>query len=184
MHATPSHYHDHANLLTYNEHIRWKIQEPCVNACWGYFVESTSKMSLVLLVIYFVFLVICIGLHVLIWPFKFRWSRGYICNSSYHHHLIGCVNLSRRCHNFSHGYVSEVAASSYAVGSIYIPGNLDCISLLMCSLMMCVNNRVYYGPMVVFVSLHITLPHYHYVDVSECIELLICLPCTFCRVCV
>ena len=127
----------------------------------------------------------CIGLHVLIWPFKFRWSRGYICNSSYHHHLIGSTNRSRRCHNFFHGYVPEVVVPSYAVGSTYIPGKLDCISLLMCSLMMCVNNRVYYGPMAVFVSLHIILPHYHhYVDVSECIELLICLPCTFCRVCV
>ena len=29
--------------------------------------------------------------------FKFRWPRGYICNSSYRHHQIGSIN-------FSHGY--------------------------------------------------------------------------------
>ena len=34
-------------------------------------------------------------------------------------------------------------------------------------------NQVYYGPMVVFVWLHITLPHYHhYADISEGIELI------------
>ena len=41
------------------------------------------------------------------------------------------------------------------------------------SLVMCANNRVHYGPMIVFVCLHITLPQYHhYYDVSEGIELL------------
>ena len=33
--------------------------------------------------------------------------------------------------------------------------------LLVCSLMMCANNRVHYGPIVVSLSLRITLPHYH-----------------------
>ena len=33
MHATPSHYHNKVNLLTYNEHMRWTIQYACVNAC-------------------------------------------------------------------------------------------------------------------------------------------------------
>ena len=38
--------------------------------------------------------------------------------------------------------------------------------LLLCSLMMCANDRVHYGPMVV--CLHITLAHYHhYADVCE-----------------
>ena len=38
---------------------------------------------------------------------------------------------------------------------------------------MCANNRVYDGPMGVFVCLHITLLHYHnYVDVSQSVELL------------
>ena len=57
--------------------------------------------------------------------------------------------------------------------------------LLLCTLMMCAHNRIHYGPMVVFVRLHITLPHYHdYADVSEDIELLKYVSVTFCRVCV
>ena len=51
--------------------------------------------------------------------------------------------------------------------------------------MMCAHNRIYYGPMVVFVRLYITLPHYHdYADVSEDNELLKYMSVTFCRVCV
>ena len=46
--------------------------------------------------------------------------------------------------------------------------------LLLCSLMMCTNNRVHYGPMAVFICLHITHYH-HYADVSEGIELVKCL---------
>ena len=50
---------------------------------------------------------------------------------------------------------------------------------------MCANNRIHCGPMVVFVCLHFTLPHYlHYEDVSEGIELLKYLSGAFCRVCV
>ena len=45
--------------------------------------------------------------------------------------------------------------------------------------------RVHYGPMVVFVCLHITPPHYHhYAGVYDGIELLKCLPSTFSPVCV
>ena len=51
--------------------------------------------------------------------------------------------------------------------------------------MICANDRVYYGPMVVFVCLHTTLPHYHhYADVSEGIERLKCWSSTTCQVCV
>ena len=86
------------------------------------------------------------------------------------------------------GYVPEVVVPSYAVGFIYgyIPGQLGIVSFIyiLCSLMMCVNNQVHYGLMVVFVCLHITLPYYHhYADVSEGIELLKCLSDTFCRMC-
>ena len=57
--------------------------------------------------------------------------------------------------------------------------------LILCSLMMCVNNRVHYGPMVVFVCLLITLPHYHsYADLSEVIDFLTCLSGIFCHDCV
>ena len=51
-----------------------------------------------------------------------------------------------------------------------------CVSLSLCSLVICANNRVCYGPIIVSVSLHIALPHYlHYADVSESIEVLKCL---------
>ena len=59
-----------------------------------------------------------------------------------------------------------------------------CVSSSQCSLVICANNRVHYGQMVVFVSLQITLPHYyHYADVSESIELLkMFIAGTLCRV--
>ena len=45
--------------------------------------------------------------------------------------------------------------------------------LLLCNLMMCANNQVNSGPMVIFLCLHMTLPHYlHWADPSEGIELL------------
>ena len=47
--------------------------------------------------------------------------------------------------------------------------------------MMCANNRVHYGLMVLHGYLHITLPHYHhYADLSEGIELLKCLSDILC----
>ena len=56
---------------------------------------------------------------------------------------------------------------------------------LLCSLMMCANNRVHYGLMVVYGYLHITLPHHHHhSDLSEGIELLKCLSDIFCLECV
>ena len=70
----------------------------------------------------------------------------------------------------------EVVVPSYAVGCICIPGKPGFVPLLLCILIMCANNRVHYGPMVVFVCLHITLQHYHhYKGVFESIELLKCL---------
>ena len=39
--------------------------------------------------------------------------------------------------------------------------------LLLCSLIMCANNRVHYG-LIALICLHITLPHYHnHADISE-----------------
>ena len=59
LHATPSHYHRHGDLLISIEHIGWKIAEACVNAYWVYSVESVSKMYLVLSVTYIIFFAIC-----------------------------------------------------------------------------------------------------------------------------
>ena len=68
---------------------------------------------------------------------------------------------------------------NYGIWYIYI--YLCVCLLLLCSVMMCANNRVHYDPMAVFVCLHITLPHYHhYANLSEGIELLKCLSGTFC----
>ena len=54
-------------------------------------------------------------------------------------------------------------------------------TLLLRNLMLCTNNQIHYDLMVVFVCLHIILPHY---DLSQCIELLKCLSGTFCLECV
>ena len=51
--------------------------------------------------------------------------------------------------------------------------------------MMCTNNRVHCGLMVVYGHLHITLLHYHhYADLPEGIELLKCSSDIFCLECV
>ena len=47
-------------------------------------------------------------------PFKFRWSRWYICNSSYYQHQIRSTKLSHRRH-FVRGCVPEVVVLSYSV---------------------------------------------------------------------
>ena len=50
---------------------------------------------------------------------------------------------------------------------------------------MCKNKQEHFGPMVISVCLHITLPQYHhYVDLSEGIELLKCFSDMFCLQCV
>ena len=90
-------------------------------------------------------------------PFRFMWLRRYIYNSSYcHHHQIENFSRFRFC-DISRGYVSDVVVPSNAVSVIYISRKLGFVPLLLCSLMMCANNRVHFGPMVVFVCLHITL---------------------------
>ena len=125
-----------------------------------------------------------VGLYVVNWPLKFRWSRGYICNSSYYQYQIRSINLYHCCH------ISMVVCPGllyhHMLSISYISrGSWCCASLSLCSYVICANNRVLYGPMVLFVSFYITLPHYrHYADVSESIELLKCLSGTFCRVCV
>ena len=50
---------------------------------------------------------------------------------------------------------------------------------------MCANNKVHYDPMVVFLCLHITLPHYHHdADLYESVELLKYVSCISCLECV
>ena len=60
-----------------------------------------------------------------------------------------------------------------------------CVFKYCAALMVCTNNRVHYGLMVVYGYLHITLPHYHhYAILFEGIALLKCLSNIFCVECV
>ena len=94
----------------------------------------------------------CMGLVCYTDPFKFRWSRGYIHNESYHHQIV-VVCLMLYNHMLSVAYIFR---QSWVL-----------ILLLVCSLIMRANNRVHYGPMVVFVCLHIASPHYHHNPVTR-----------------
>ena len=181
MHDLPWHHHHLADLLNCNEHMRWKIQKGCVNACWVYFVESMYKMFLVLSVTFFIFFAVC-GVVSVNWPFKFRWSRGYICNSFYHNHQIGSINLLHCCHIFPW----LCAWDGFTITCCRFHICLSCF-LSLCSLLMCTNDQVHRvnGAIVVLISLHVTLTRYHiYADVFESIVLPKCLSGTFCRVCV
>ena len=53
-----SHHHPYADLLTWIEHIRWKVVETCINAFWLYSVKSVSKMYLFLMVAFLIFVTI------------------------------------------------------------------------------------------------------------------------------
>ena len=78
--------------------------------------------------------------------------------------------------NFVTWLCNEVQYCDLIRSSFHIWGNVFGESwvlflLLLCSFM-CVNNRMHYGPMIVFVCLYFTLPHYHqYADVYEGTEL-------------
>ena len=118
---------------------------------------------------------------------------GSIYNSSYCHHQIESINPSQYCHISVVVYLRRLCQHMLSVSYIYImyiyiyiPGKLGFASLkLLCILMMSPNNRVHYDPMVVYFYLHMTLPHYHYADLFEGIQLLqTCLSDIFCLECV
>ena len=76
-----------------------------------------------------------------------------------------------------------------SVSYIYIyiyPGKAGFCVFYHCAVLWCAQIiRVGYDPVVVFVCLHITLPHYHhYADLSEGIKLFKCWSGTFCLGCV
>ena len=79
---------------------------------------------------------------------------------------------------FFHGCVPAVVVPSYAYHHMLLISYIsqECwvlFLLLLCSLMMCTNNQVHIGPMVISVCLHIILPHYHhYAEVPEDMEFL------------
>ena len=100
MHATPSHYDRHADLFIRNKHKGWKLYRRA-QVLVGYILSRVClKCSQFLAVTFSIFFTICGVVCTLKWRFKFRWPRGYICNSSYYHHQIGSINLSHYCHIF------------------------------------------------------------------------------------
>ena len=94
------------------------------------------------------------------------------------------INLFHCCHIFL--WLCAWSGCSIVCCRFHIcPGKHFFRLLLLCSLTMCANYRVHFDPMVVFLCLHITLPHYHYyADQSQGIGLLKCLSGTFCLECV
>ena len=62
-------------------------------------------------------------------PFKLRWSRGHIHNSSYYHHQIGS-NLSHCCHIFSWLCAWGGCTIICCWFCIYIPGQLGFVSFI------------------------------------------------------
>ena len=73
-------------------------------------------------------------------PFKFRWSRAYIHNSSYHHHQIRSINHSQCCHIFP-WFCARVGCTIICCGFhiyIYIPGKPKLCFLYYCAVLWCV----------------------------------------------
>ena len=121
-HATPSHYHHYADLLTCIWHLQWNISNACLNACWVYSEESVYKVSQLPSLFSTKKMWVCICLTD---PLKFRWSRGCAYNSSYYHRQIGSINLSHCCHIFLWRCAwggCTIVVPSYTVGSIIYPG--------------------------------------------------------------
>ena len=116
-------------LLNCIEHTQWKILEAWVNVCWEYYVESVSKMYLVLSVTLLTFFAICGFLCVKLAHSSLGDREIYIHNSSYYHHQIGIIYLSHCCH-ICRGSVPEVVVQSYAGSFIYIPGKLGFLSFI------------------------------------------------------
>ena len=91
-------------------------------------------------------------------------------------------------HLFHSGRVMHDTGTNRLIACVFHDMNYERIYhylLLLCSLMMCANNRVHHGPIVVFVCFHITLPQYHhYADLSESIDFLKCFLRIFCLECV
>ena len=175
MHATPSNYCHHADLLTCIEHIRWKILEACINASWVYSVESVSTMYLVI-----PYFAIC----------------GVVCVKQAHSSSGGREDI------FVTHFVTIIKSGVSTFPIVDIFSVVVCLRwlyhhmlsvsyiyleswvlslLLLCTIMMCEYNGVHYDLIVVFVCLRITLHHYHhYADVSESIELVTCILTTVC----
>ena len=112
-------------------------------------------------------------------PLKFRWTRRYICNASYYHHQLGCINLPHWFDIYPWlcawgGWPTITFCYFVSYHFIYI--NIYrliwvFVSSFTVQSMMCANTRMNYGLMVVSLCLHITRSHYHHnADLPEGIE--------------
>ena len=113
-------------------------------------------------------------------PFQYKWLKGYIYSSSYHHHQIGSIHLSHCCHIFP--WLCEMFVTSYSYTyCIYIMGKPGICFHNYCA--ESANSRIRFGLKIVFVYLYITPSHYHHcANLSEDIELINFLSDIFCRV--
>ena len=98
-------------------------------------------------------------------PFQYRWLKGYIYSSCYHHHQIGSIHLSHCYHIFPWLCAWDVF-------------------IIIVQFMMSANSRIRFALHIVLVCLYNTPSHYHHcAELSEDIELIKCLSDIFCRVC-
>ena len=84
--------------------------------------------------------------------FKFTWSRGYICNSSYYHYQIESINFSHACHIFPRrmclGWLSNGILSVASYRSRESWGSIATVQPMMCA-----NDWVHNGPLARYVKL-------------------------------
>ena len=82
MHTTPSHYQHYPTLLTGVGHIRCKIQR----RLWMHVGYIRSRVSNMYVISFLDYLICLCNISDYVCPtvaFRFKWSREYICNSSY-----------------------------------------------------------------------------------------------------
>ena len=83
-------------------------------------------------------------------PFKYRWLKGYIYSSCYHHHQIGSIHLSHCYHIF-------LSLIVYTFRE-----NREFVYISIVQFMMSANSRKRFGLQIVFICLYITPSHYHH----------------------
>ena len=117
-------------------------------------------------------------------PFQFKWLRGYIHSSCYHHHQIGSINLAHY-HVFPWLCAWDVCYIKFChLLHIHSGKKRDFVFIIIVQFMMSANSRIRFGLQIVFVCLYITPSQYHHcANVSEDIEHIKCMSDIFCRVC-
>ena len=141
LHATPFHYHHHADLLTCIEHIRWKIPEAFLHACWLYSVESVFALDVVGSFAYLIYFIL-FAIYAFV-CFKPAHSSFGDREDIFVTHLIIVIRseVSDIVIICFRGCVPDTFVPSYNVGFIFIREKLVLL-LLLCSFMMRANDSV------------------------------------------